>query len=59
MTDNGSGRAARKKRSVRLDAAYTYAIVLPLAAGPLEPVEHLCGRVDVVVAPRLGKAVSS
>ena len=37
-----------------------FATVLPLAAGLLEePVEHLCGRVYVVAAPRLGKAVSS
>ena len=59
ITDNGSGRAGcgpRGLRAARLGSLVLYPHpVLGLLAGKLKPVEHLCGRVDLVVVLAFGK----
>jgi len=45
-------RLLRELRIILIDPAR-------LTAGPLEPIEHLCGRIDLVVVLALGKNVSS
>ena len=64
ISDNGSGRAvapdARAGSAVRAPPRPAFVIfedtgVGAAAAAALEPVEHLCRRVDLVVAPAIGE----